>query len=101
MIDITNPTVAHYFQQVDADHWRCIQTGHTVQLGILKFYRAFGCNALCGLTYLGLPQTNEIAVAGHPDVVRQTFERGVLYYDPQHVIDRPPDSGEVYMGHLP
>jgi N-acetyl-anhydromuramyl-L-alanine amidase AmpD len=99
-ITITTPTIANYFQQIDAEHWKCPQTGYIIQYGILDFYRSYGNNALCGLTYLGLPQSNETPVDGHPGVVTQQFERGILCYDPQHVVDNPPGSGPVYTMHI-
>lgn len=57
--------------------------------------------SFCGLTYLGLPLSNEITMAGHPGVVKQEFERGWACYDPTHVIDFPPGAGDVYLLHLP
>ncbi len=32
--------------------------------------------------------------------VYQRFERGVLAYDPQHVINSPPGAGDVYCMHI-
>lgn len=68
---------------------------------MLHFYRSYGQNAFCGLTYLGLPRSNEIPVAEVPGAVRQRFERGWLVYGPGHRLDHPPGSGEIYLMHLP
>jgi hypothetical protein len=69
-IDLTTPGVSNYFEGSD-DVWHCKQTGFLVGHGILSFYRKFGGDALCGLTYLGLPTSNEIGVSGHPGLVYQ------------------------------
>jgi hypothetical protein len=96
-IDLTDPTVAQYFTQTSDGQWQCKQTGYIVRKGILAFYRSFGQNAYCGLTYLGLPKSNEEPVAGHSGVVKQRFERAVLAYDPNHQIDHPPGASDVYL----
>ena len=101
MIDLTNPVVAQFFTATPDGQWQCKQTGNIVQFGMLNFYRSFGGDAYCGLTYLGLPRSNEIPIAGHPGVVKQEFERGCLVYDPQHQVDNPPGAGEIYPMHLP
>lgn len=98
-IDLTNGTVASHFSG-DNNIWKCKDNGFLVGYGILGFYRKFGGDALCGLTYLGLPQGNETPVPGHAGVVYQRFERAVLAYDPQHIIDTPPGSGDVYCMHI-
>ena len=98
-IDLNTPKVSEYFESYN-NAWRCKKTGFLVGNSILSFYQQFGGNALCGLTYLGLPLSNEIGVSEHPGVVYQRFERGVLAYDPQHVIDSPPGAGDVYCMHI-
>lgn len=99
MIDLTNPTVARHFTG-GTDVWQCIDTGFIIGHGILGFYCKFGGDSLCGLTYLGLPQSNEIGVPNRPGIVYQRFERGVLIYDPSHLIDSPPGAGNVYLLHI-
>lgn len=100
-IDLSNPTVAQYFSATnDPAVWQCKKTGFLLGHGILGFYQKFGGDALCGLTYLGLPTSNETSIADHPGVVYQRFERAVLCYDPQHVIDSPPQAGGVYVMHI-
>ena len=100
-IDLSNPTVAQYFSATnDPAVWQCKKTGFLLGHGILSFYQKFGGDALCGLTYLGLPTSSESSVAGHNGVVYQRFERAVLCYDPQHVIDSPPQAGDVYVMHI-
>lgn len=100
-IDLSNPIAAGYFTGTPDGKWQCKANGHILQYGMLKFYRSYGQDAFCGLTYLGLPLSNEIPIEGHPGVVKQEFERGWLVYDPHHVFDHPPGAGEVYLMHLP
>jgi hypothetical protein len=101
IIDLNNPVVAGYFSQTPDGQWQCKRTGFIVQKGILAFYRSFGQNAYCGLTYLGLPLSNEIPIQGHSGVVEQKFERALVTYDPNHELDHPPGSGAVYLMHIP
>lgn len=80
-----------YFSQAGSDtgKWNC-SNGKTVMGAILAFYRSFGFRALCGLSYLGLPLTLELApIAGYNGRV-QVFERGAVAYDPQRKFDNPP-----------
>ncbi len=100
-IDLTNAVVAGYFDALSNGQWRCKQNGHVVQYGILGFYRSFGQSAYCGLTYLGLPKSNEIGIDGFAGVVKQEFERGWVVYDLQRAFDNPPGAGNVYLMHLP
>lgn len=98
-ININNPTVAAYFHQQDAQHWLCVATGRVIQYGILNFYCSFGGSALCGLTYLGMPLSDEIPIA--VNATKQFFERGCVVYDPGHAIDSPPgNTGQVYLAHI-
>jgi len=98
-IDLTSALAASYFEG-SASIWKCKINGHLVGHAILDFYRKFGGDAACGLTYLGLPITDEQSVVGYPTCTYQRFERGVLVYDPGHVYDKPPLSGSVYLAHL-
>lgn len=98
-IDLTNTTVASHFTG-DANQWTCKETKFTLHGEILKFYQQYGGNALCGLTYLGLPLSGENSVPNKPGIVWQAFERGVLVFDPNHIIDNPPGSGRVYLLHI-
>lgn len=99
MIDLTNSTVASYFEN-EGGAWKSKQTGFSIHGGILQFYQSFGGNALCGLTYLGLPLSNEIAFEQGKPMVRQYFERAVVAYDPQHKEDDPPLAHDVYLMHV-
>jgi len=99
MIGLDNGTVASHFSG-DNNIWKCKNNGFLVGYGILGFYRKLGGDALCGLTYLGLPKSNEIAVHGYPGVVQQEFERGSVRYDPQHQLDSPPGAGDCYVVHV-
>jgi hypothetical protein len=98
-IDLTNATVASHFTG-DSNQWTCKETKFTLHGEILAFYQSYGGNALCGLTHLGLPLSGETPVPNKPGIVWQAFERGVLIFDPDHIIDNPPGSGRVYMLHI-
>jgi len=98
-IDLTDPTVASHFTG-GSDIWQCKDNKFLIGHGILGFYQKFGGDALCGLTYLGLPTSNETAAPNHPGVVYQRFERGALAYDGQHTLDNPPASADVYLMHI-
>jgi hypothetical protein len=98
-IDLTTPRVSDYFNG-SGNIWSCKQTGFLVGHGILSFYQKFGGDALCGLTYLGLPLSNESAVTGKPSVVYQKFERATVVWDPGHTVDFPPGSGSAYLAHI-
>jgi len=100
-IDITNPGVAHYFTALSATAWQCNAYGHSVvHDGILNFYKQYGNAALCGLTNIGLPKSNEVVISQDPYIVLQWFERGVVVWDPAHKFDNPPGSGPAYMAQL-
>ncbi len=103
MIDLSNGAVANFFTDGGNGTWKCKQTGCIIQGAILQFYRAFGGNDLNGLTHLGLPLSNEVHdLAANPHVVRQSFERGILAYDPNRQLDNPPGViGDVYLMHIP
>lgn len=99
-IDLTNPTVSsHFTGNTDNSIWTCKDNGFLVGHAILNFYRSFGGNALCGLTHLGLPSSNELPVHGYPGVTQQEFERATVRYDPSRLTDNPPASGPVYLIH--
>lgn len=102
--------VAGWFVENDAHHWTCKQTGKVIQYAILDAYKSYGNADLCGLSFLGLPRSNEIPIehlgpkyahlAGKGIVV-QVFERGDLVYDPGHLLDSAPGiSGAVYPAHI-
>lgn len=101
-IDLSQPDVAAFFE-ANGEQWHCKTTNCILMGGILDFYRSYGGNGLCGLTYLGLPLTNEIvlnSVPNHPEITIQRFERGVLTYDPNHKLDSVPGAGPIYPLHL-
>jgi len=109
-INIQTPGVAAFYTatgdvwtckyRYDATQKRMIVSGGGAVLGhgILAFYQKYGGDALCGLTYLGLPLTGEAGIA--QGVVIQAFERGIVVYDPQHHLDRPLASGDIYLLNL-
>ncbi len=98
MLDIVQ--VASYFQALSSDIWTCTATGFMIGHGLLDFYRRVGGDGLFGLTYLGLPLSNEIAVTGKAGVAYQRYERGVVVWDPGHMVDNPPGAGQAYLLHL-
>lgn len=103
MIDLNNPTVASHFK-ADGTAWKCTN-GFSIHGEILANYQKYGNSVLCGLSFLGLPLSDEIpiSVANHPGVVFQRFERGMLCFDPvPHAIDTPPglESARVYPMHI-
>ncbi len=97
---ITIQDVSTYFVALNDHQWQCKSNGKIIQYGILSAYKAYGNGLLCGLSYLGLPVSNELPLQGVPGAVKQHFERGVLCYDPAHKIDNPPGWDEVYPMHL-
>lgn len=100
MIDLSNPDVARYFSAGVNGAWNCTN-GYIIGGAILAFYKDFGGKALCGLSHLGLPLSNEIGIGGN--CVIQRFERGVLCFDPQRNIDHPPGldpAVQVYTAHI-
>ncbi|SRR6266550_1744952 len=98
MIDLSTPGVANYFTSNAPGWWQC-KNGHQIHGEVLAFYQRIGGEGLCGLTDLGLPVSNEIALDSNGNT-KQYFERGVLFFDPGHVYDTPPGAGRVYKAHL-
>jgi len=96
IIDLSMPEVATFFSAgPGVGQWTCKQTGKIVQGAILAEYCRWGNAGLCGLSYLGLPESNEIPLGN--GVVKQNFQIGVVAYDPGHTIDnRPGLPGAVY-----
>jgi hypothetical protein len=106
-ITLSTPGVSQFFEAVPGG-WTCLQTGKAVGGAILAEYARYGGTALCGLTFLGIPVSSELPVeqlssspqlAGH-GIRIQFFERGVLAYDVDHILDNPPGAGAVYTVHL-
>lgn len=104
VIDISK--VSNYFTEAN-NVWTCKQTGKVIHGGILAKYKKVGGYDLCGLTDLGLPLTNEIDIsttdtAGKKHYATfQVYERGILIYDPDGVIDRPPGNTDTtYKAHI-
>lgn len=101
-IDLTTPGISNYFEAVPGNdsQWKCKQTGKIIQYAILNYYRNNGTVPLCGFSSLGLPVSNEIPLQGVAGAVKQHFERGVLFYDPNHSLDNPLGAKNVYPAHL-
>lgn len=102
IIDLETAGVSQFFKATTNGMWLCMN-GKVIGGGILSFYQQFGGSGLCGLTYLGLPESNEIGLnlTGHPEIVVQKFERAYVCYDPAHIVDFPPGAGSVYLTHHP
>lgn len=100
MIDISNPIVASFFQQISATNWKCKKNNAVMGGDILKFYCQVGGYGLCGLTLLGLPLGNEYNDTGYKNVAKQQYERGIVVFDPQHQCDNPPGSANCYLQHM-
>jgi hypothetical protein len=96
---LTIHEATQFFTDLGNNVWKCANGNHLGH-GMLGYYCRTGPAPLFGLTLLGLPLTEEIAVAGQKGVVLQVFERGVLTYDPAHVLDHPPGAGDVYTTRL-
>jgi hypothetical protein len=106
---ISTPGVSNYYKEVDAHHWECIvdgtSKGKIIQYGILAVYKSLGqagATDLRGLTWLGLPLTNETPLDADGNV-RQYFERGCLIYNPKTGktrYDNPPGAGDIYTAHV-
>ncbi len=96
MIDLSN--VSNYFTQA-TNGWNCKQTGKNIHGALLDFYQHYGNSAFCGLTFLGLPLSNELSLDTN-GAVKQYFERGCLVYDVAHKYDNPPGAGQVYLAHI-
>lgn len=97
-IELNTPGVGNYFAGLGST-WQCKQTGKVIHDAILAFYQGYGNTALCGLTFLGLPLSNEVELPEGDGASKQYFERGCLVYDPQKRFDSPPGAGPVYLAH--
>ena len=101
MIELTG-AYANYFEKVNNDRWRLKGKNIGMEGAILKFYRSLHGPGFTPLSILGLPQTNSIT---HPRSTKQkpiyikVFQRGVVAYDPGHVLDSPSGAGECYLLH--
>jgi hypothetical protein len=113
-ISLTTPGVADRFKAGAGNAWICLKNGYIIHDGMLNFYRTMG-GALAGLTQAGLPLSNERKpkqpegmsineynqiLLHHPEITEQEFERLILRYDPNKIMDNPPGSGSVYTIHL-
>lgn len=98
MIDLSDPIITQYYSATnDPAVWQCKSNGFLVGHAMLDFYRSFGKDVLYKV---GLPQSNEKPVAGHPGVVEQEFERLTGRFDPAHQLDAPPNAGNTYAVHF-
>lgn len=82
--------------------WDC-HNGKTIHGAILSYYRSYGGRALCGMSFLGLPLTDELAPDATYQGRVQIFERGAIAYDPSRKWDSPtgtPSTDVCYMMHM-
>lgn len=95
MLDIKE--VSTYFEEVTPDKaWRCKKYNTLLAFGMLGYFR----RTPHPLASIGLPRTGEISVPGNPGIKIQVFERCILAYDPDNVLDNPPDAEDVYALHI-
>lgn len=89
-----------YFTYQDDNHWLCKSTGKTLQYGILGFYSKLSMDGN-SLPIPGLILTNEIYfTVNGKQVVAVICERGGIGYDPNHVKDHQPGTGDCFLFHL-
>lgn len=90
-----------YFVFIDDQHIQCKQTQCVIQFDILAHYCRLSMDGQT-LPILGLPRTSEIYItlADGKQIVIQIFERGILCYDPGHLLDAQPGMQEVYLVHI-
>lgn len=103
VITLSTPGVSQFFAPSADGYWRCIAPGHDHRIGgdILSFYIRFGNSGLNGLTWLGLPLTDEFSPKTNTSAM--FFEHGVVARDPGRVLDRPvgiPADQHCYLAHL-
>lgn len=86
-----------YFSQINDNQWQCKKTGNIVQFGIKSFYETLSLDGQ-SLPVVGLPTTNELyeTVKGQAVVV-QFYERAVIVYDGNHVLDSQPGTTTAYL----
>lgn len=100
VLDVSQSAVAAYYKQTGPMTWECKQNGHVVRDGILTFYQHYAGVGLGALTDLGLPLENEHP-SGKPGTAEQAFERGIVVYDADYVLDKPVGiSGPCYLKHI-
>src|SRR6266480_1325265 len=89
-----------WYTAIDANHWKCKQTGKIVQFGIKAFYQGLSLNGQ-SLPLPGLPLTDEVTVKlPTGQIVIQVYERAGIVYDPNHLKDIQPGMGSTYLVHL-
>lgn len=89
-----------WFLAKSASVWECKQTGKTIQFGLKSLYQKLSIDG-SALPIPGLPLTGELpfTVKGK-QVTVQIFERGILVYDPGHVMDSQPGFADAYFAHI-
>jgi N-acetylmuramoyl-L-alanine amidase len=102
IFDEMSPIFSTFFIRESPTSWLCKPTGKHITLGMLEYYKTLSFDPQHQLPCIGLPLTEETYIPRADEVPLSYIlcERGVLFYDPQHVYDNPPGSGPVYMGHI-
>lgn len=102
LFDEHSPLFHSFFKKVDDHHWLCTKTGKTIALGMLDYYKTLSFDPQHQLPSIGLPVSDETYVyrSDNAPVSYQLCERGAMIYDPRHVNDNPPGSGQVYLGRI-
>ncbi len=102
IFDESSPLFSSFFTKLDNQHWQCKQTGKHIALGMLDYYKTLSFDPQHQLPSIGLPLTDETYVprADKAPLSYLLCERGAMIYDPKHVNDNPPGSGQVYLAHI-
>lgn len=95
MLELTDSVVQTYFTDGGNGSWKCKKNGVILFGGNLGFYRANN-----GLTLFGLPLSNEIYLPQYPGTAIVPCERVMIVWDPNKIIDNPPNSGPTYLLHI-
>jgi hypothetical protein len=96
---------AAWFKETTAgkdDEWTCLKNDIVLGGDHLQYFRHNG-----GVAQFGLPLSAEtpLDAKSHPEVTAVKYERGVNFYDPNHIFDNPPlEAGQpvktVYRAHI-
>jgi hypothetical protein len=92
MLELTDP-MGRLFSDSTNSCWVC--NANKIRIGgdHLVFFRKHE-----GI--FGLPLTSEIRLAQYPQATFVVYERVIAVFDPEHKIDNPPGSGDVYLIHI-
>ncbi len=94
VLDLSDPLMAHYFEDLGNERWKCKPNGVILLGANREFYCRYG-----GVALFGLPLTNEIYDA-LPNAAVVVCERAIICYEPARKNDNPPIAGPCYLLHL-